>query len=90
MDEIETLGQAYDAGWKLKVRCARTREGLKSKKPCATSGMTLDLATMLWPHGRACPITWLAGRMRCPLCGSKQVLFMWVQPPAPATVRRSA
>ena len=43
MEHIETIGQAYDAGWKLRVRCARRREGLKSKQACPTSGMRLDL-----------------------------------------------
>ena len=90
MEHIETIGQAYDAGWKLRVRCARRREGLKSKQACPTSGMRLDLETMLWTHGRACPIAWLNGRLRCPVCSSKQVLLLWVEPPAPAVVQRQA
>lgn len=89
MDEIETLGQAYDAGWRLTVRCARRRQGLKSVRPCVLSGKALDLGTMIWTHGRACPLGWLDGRIRCPMCGSKQVFLLWVQPPNPAVQRQA-
>ena len=90
MDRIETLGEAYDAGWRLTVRCARRREGLKSARPCVLSNRTLDLGTMVWTHGRDCPLAWLDGRLRCPQCGTKQVFVLWSQPGPAAVAERRA
>ena len=89
MDRIETIGHAYDAGWRLTVRCARRREGLKSARPCVLSNRSLDLATMVWTHGRSCSVAWLDGHLRCPQCGSTQVFVLWSQPaPAAAAAQR--
>jgi len=89
MDDVETLGQAFDAGWKLTVRCDRRREGLKSVRPCKPGRYVLDLETMLWTHGRACPLSWLNGRMRCPHCGTRHLFLLWAWPPNPAVARRA-
>ena len=77
---VESLGEASDAGWRLKVRCAYHRDGRKAVKPCI--GLAeLSLQTMLWTHGGGCPITYLHGRLRCPECGSTSVMLMWTSPP---------
>src|SRR5437868_6092631 len=58
---------------------AHIRDGLKSVPPCI-GRFELSLATMLWTHGRRCPLTHLTGRLRCPKCGSTWVMMMWVAP----------
>lgn len=82
MDEVTTLGQAYDAGWRLTVRCNRRREGLTSVRPCITpfGSYAVDLKTMLWTHGRDCPLMWLDGRLKCPHCGTRHVFLLWSWP----------
>jgi hypothetical protein len=84
----ETLGEALDEGWRLTVRCAHYRDGLRSVKPCIGQH-ELSLHTMIWTHGRRCPIGYLQGRLRCPKCGSTSIMLMWVSPPAPAARRRA-
>ena len=83
---VDTTGEALDKGWRLTVRCARFREGLKSVPPCQ-GRQALDLATMVWTHVRLCPVGYLQGRLRCPRCGSVQVMMMWVAPPEGAQAR---
>jgi hypothetical protein len=39
-----------------------------------------DLTTQIWTRGRDFPIARLEGRMKCPQCGSRQVLIAF-QPP---------
>ncbi len=77
-----TLGEAADQGWALWVQCDRHRAGLKSARPCI-GRVALDLHTMVWTHGRQCPLTYLEGRLRCPRCGTLHVLQFWSKP-APA------
>ena len=78
MSDIETLGDARDAGWALSVRCDRRREGLKSVRPCVPSHAYLDLDTMLWMVQR---FGWdfdivdhrqqLRRRLVCSICGAR-------------------
>lgn len=76
---VDNLGQAFEAGWQLNVRCERRRAGLKSVRSCPGT-QTLDLGTILWTHGAACPIGYLHGRLRCPKCGTLDVLVLWSTP----------
>jgi hypothetical protein len=76
---IETVGEAFDAGWKLKVKCDRRRAGLKSVRSCPLVH-ELDLDSLIWTHGWRCPISWLNSHLRCPKCGSRHVLTFWVAP----------
>ncbi len=87
---VSTLGEAHDLGWRLTVFCrASRREGLKSIRGCVGRHQA-DLLTMLWTHGRDNPITWLDGRLKCPRCGSRQVLVAFEPPGVPAAGRTSA
>ena len=62
---VESLGEAFDAGGRLKVRCAHHRDGLKSVKPCI--GLAeLSLQIMMWTHGRRCPLTLSPGASPLP------------------------
>lgn len=56
------------------------REGMKSVRECV-AGIDVDLATLLWTHGRDYPLTRLEGRLKCPRCGSRRVVVMF-QPPS--------
>ena len=85
---VETLGDAFDAGWTVGVRCGRRRAGLKSVRACS-SRQTLDLESMLWTHGRAFPVTLLPERLKCPSCGTRHVLVVWIAPHEPVRTRRA-
>jgi hypothetical protein len=67
---IETLGQAYNARWKVSVTC----DG------CDIRGERVDLRALLWTRGTAMPIEQLPGRLKCPRCGSRTVKVMWTAP----------
>jgi hypothetical protein len=89
--EIENLGHTWDAGYRMRAKCAwgKRREGLKSVREC---GMTyeLDVQTMLWTRGRAFPVSALSTRLRCPWCGSRLVTVTLIPPegsPAAMPVR---
>jgi len=83
----ETLGEAHDLGWKMRVRCAfGKRGGMKSIREC-TFNAYLDLPTMLWTRGREMPLTALEGRLKCPACGSREVSVMFI-PPAGAAKQK--
>lgn len=86
---VETLGEALDEGWRLTVRCAHHRDGLKSTTPCI-GRQELSLQTMAWTHGRRCQLTYLHGRLRCPKCGSTHVMLVWSPPPRVEVARRRA
>ena len=78
---VATLGEAEDAGWRLKARCAfGTRDGMKSIRECIHT-YALDLPTLVWTRGRDFPIGMLASRLRCPRCGSRRVAVYFEPPP---------
>lgn len=77
---VSTLGEAWDAGWRVRVRCAYgKRDAMKSIRECIHSG-DLDLATLIWTRGRDMPLTALAERLKCPRCGSRQVRVIFEPP----------
>ena len=65
---VESLGEAFDAGGRLKVRCAHHRGGLKSVKPCI--GLAeLSLQIMMWTiHPYA--LSQFAKRLKCGGCAA--------------------
>ena len=71
--QIENLADVWEAGGRLYARCEKPRhEGLKSVRACGNQ-YELDMRTMLWTRGGAFPISMLSSRMRCPICGTRQV-----------------
>ena len=80
---IETLGEALSQGWRVTARCARER----ADGPNSHSGrrcldrIELDMRTLVWTRGRAFPLSRLETRLRCPRCGSRDVVVLF-QPPA--------
>jgi len=89
---VETLGEAFSAGWRVKARCAwGPRDGMKRVRECVYGG-ELDLQTLVWTRGRDFPLDMLASRLRCPRCGSRKVRVMFDPPTNTATIeaRRGA
>lgn len=76
----ETLGEAHDLGWRVRVRCAfGKRGGMKSIRECTLSAY-LDLPTLLWTRGRDFPLAILGDRLKCPACSSREVAVMFIPP----------
>jgi hypothetical protein len=74
---IETLGEAWNAGWALRMRCLDDgMEDLKHKRECGFRS-ALDLLTLVATRGRDFPIARIAERLRCPPCGCRRVAVMF-------------
>ena len=81
---IETLGEAFSAGWRVRVRCAwGPREGMKRVRECVY-GAELDLQTLVWTRGKDFPLDLLSARLKRPRCGSRRVRLAFVPPPSRA------
>jgi hypothetical protein len=46
----------------------------------------LDMETLVWTRGRGFPLSRLESRLRCPCCGSRDVVVLY-QPPRSAAAR---
>jgi hypothetical protein len=78
---VETLGEAYAAGWSLTVRCAFGKgDTMKRVRECGYRA-DLDLETLVWTRGRNFPVSRLDGRLMCPRCGSRRVAVLFDIPP---------
>ena len=74
---IETLGEAYSAGWRIKVRCAFGKgDGMKKVRECI-SRAELDMETLVWTRGKNFPLARLESRMKCPRCNSRNVVVIF-------------
>lgn len=85
---VETLGEAYSLGWRVMVRCVHSREDgahSKSSRECINR-KELDMETLVWTRGRGFPLSRLESRLRCPRCGSRNVVVLY-EPPANAAAR---
>jgi hypothetical protein len=83
---IETLGEANQHGWRVRVRCAwGPRDGMKRVRECVY-GAELDLQTLVWTRGAGFPLARLESRMKCPWCGSRRVVLLF-EPPSGARTR---
>ena len=77
---VETLGDAFAAGWRITARCAwGKREVMKTKRECHYT-RELDLETLVWTRGPNFPLSSLDGRLMCPRCRSRRVAVLF-QPP---------
>ncbi len=80
---VETIGEAMDASWKLKARCAfGKREGTKSIRECLWQ-YDIDMMTLVATRGRAFPLSMLNGRLKCPRCGSTRITVVYLPPSNP-------
>lgn len=85
--EIESLGDAWDAGYRLRAKCAwgKRRDGLKSIPVCSYA-YELDVQSLLWTRGRPFPVSGLARCLKCPMCGSRHVSVVLIPPAGGPTV----
>jgi hypothetical protein len=84
---IETIGEAYSLGWSVTAPCKYGRPegaGPKSSRECGHR-CELDMQTLVWSRGRAFPLSSLESRLRCPKCGSRNIVVMF-QPPTNVAV----
>ncbi len=83
---IETLGQAYEAGWRVNARCSHGKmRGMKSMAECHEQA-ELDLETLVWTRGEGFPLENLWSRLKCPNCWSRRISVLFDQN---AKVKRS-
>jgi hypothetical protein len=84
---VETIGEAYQHGWRVNVRCAwGRREAMKSVRECLGKA-ELDWHSLIWTRGAAFPLASLESRLKCPLCGSRRVAVVFDVPSEPAAMR---
>lgn len=84
---IATIGEALEAGWRLRIYCRDgKRDHGKSTRECRSS-LAADLETLVWTRGQTFPITSLETRMKCPRCGSRRVSIAFEVPPGGAQAR---
>lgn len=81
--KVEHLSAAYHAGWHVTLKCERSRQGLKSIKPCRFQPFLLDLASLVAALGHDFPLNQLDRRLQCPGCGSRHFTLAWIAPRAP-------
>jgi DNA-directed RNA polymerase subunit RPC12/RpoP len=85
---VETLGEAWRLGWRVRIRCAWGKhDGMKTIRACVFTA-ELDMQTLVCTRGRDFPLSWLQVRLRCPKCGSRRVVVMF-EPPTTAYPQRT-
>ena len=83
---IETLGEAFSLGWRVFARCARGKGDNRTHTRDCTFRAELEVQTLVCTRGRDFPLSRLESRLRCPRCGSRNVVVLF-QPPT--NVRRA-
>jgi predicted RNA-binding Zn-ribbon protein involved in translation (DUF1610 family) len=81
---VNTLGEAWRLGWRLRVRCFvhRRKKSGREGTWCDTSA-ELDMKTLVWTRGDRLPIDSLAGLFRCPKCGNRAIRVAFEVPNQP-------
>ena len=83
---IVTLGQAYEAGWRVEARCAHGKmRGMKRTRECPERA-ELDMETSIPARGGGFPLQDLWSRLKCPHCWSRRIRVLFHQN---ANVQRS-
>ena len=84
---IETLGEAWRASWQITARCDEGRaRAWFNRTPCGWQ-RSLDMVTLVASRGEAFPLPLIASRLRCPVCGSRQITVLFHVPGATARSR---
>lgn len=86
MAVVKTLGEAYSAGWTIRMRCRRgDRRGIEKIDACQFE-TSLCLKTFVATRGRPFPLARIADRIRCPNCGDMGVMVAFDVPGSPIPV----
>jgi hypothetical protein len=83
---LETLGEAFSLGWRVIARCAFGKEDNRTHARDCAFREELDMATLVWTRGRGFPLSRLASCLKCPRCGSRNIVVLY-QPPVKAARR---
>ena len=82
MATLTTLGEAYTAGWGMRVRCQRgDHRGIVRTDPCRFEA-ALDIQRPVHTRGRYFPLDRIASRLRCPNYGDLGVTVLFDVPGA--------
>jgi Zn finger protein HypA/HybF involved in hydrogenase expression len=83
---IQTLGEAWKLGWRVRVRCLVTGPAPKNRDRvsiyCETSA-ELEMKTLVWTRDDGFPLDQLAARLKCPRCGSRNIQVVFELPNQP-------
>jgi hypothetical protein len=78
---------AYSYGWRVTARCAAGKhDGMHRHKECVCRA-EFDLETLVWTRRRAFPLSRLETRLRCPMCGSRDVVLLFTVPRSAMSAR---
>jgi hypothetical protein len=84
---VQTLGEAWKLGWRVRVRCLLTTDNPHSRNKrisieCNTSA-ELDMKSLVWTRGDAFPLDQLCTRLKCPRCGNRNIQLVFDVPNQP-------
>lgn len=86
MATVRTLGEAYSAGWGIRMRCQRgDHRGIVKIDACRYE-TALCLKSLVATRGRDFPLARIAARIRCPNCGDLGVMLAFDVPGSPLPV----
>ena len=79
--QVETLGEALKAGWRVHARCVGgIVDNTRSTAKCRHQA-ELDIQTLVWTRGRNMPLANLRERTMCPRCGNRRINLIFDPPP---------
>ena len=87
---VETLGEALSYGWRVTARCAAGKQDGMVRHPECRYREELDMSTLVWTRGKSFPLSRLESRLRCPKCGSRDVVLLIAIPRETQTARAAA
>ena len=88
MATVTNIGDAYNAGWGIRMRCRRgDHRGIVKIDACRYEAV-LWLRTLVATRGRDFPLARIADRIRCPNCGDLGVMLAFDVPGSPIPVFR--
>jgi hypothetical protein len=79
--QVETLGEALAAGWRVHARCLDGVVGYTRSTAKCHHQRELNLETLVWTRGRSMSLSGLRERMMCPRCGNRRVNLVFEPPP---------
>jgi hypothetical protein len=78
--EVDTLGNAFAAGWRVFARCKHGQQDHGTHARRCSYRAELDLETLVWTRGRDFPLSRLQVRLKCPRCGFRRIAVMFESP----------